>query len=197
MKQVGTDDKMSDRALLYALGTLTLTEARAFEEHIAEGCDSCAAQLREAEAIAHALAFESDEGEPPPVVFDQLRRFAVHEKPSALSRNGGASKPFRSVPVTEGDWFESSPGVLVKRLYENFQTGTVTSLVRMLPGSFGTVHRHPGVEECIVIEGDFHVAGDTLGPGDYHVADAGSIHDKPFSEDGALLVIIGPPYERL
>ncbi|HEY9231113.1 MAG TPA: cupin domain-containing protein, partial [Blastocatellia bacterium] len=77
------------------------------------------------------------------------------------------------------------------------ETGTFTSLVKMLPGSTGTLHRHPGIEECIILEGDFHVAGSRLGPGDYHIAGTGSIHDKPYSIDGALLVIIGPPYERL
>ena len=97
----------------------------------------------------------------------------------------------------EGQWFESSPGVLVKRLFENPETGTFTSLVRMLPGSIGTLHRHPGIEECIILEGDFHVAGSVLGPGDYHIAGAASVHDKPYSIGGTLLLIIGPPYERL
>src|SRR5262249_37792645 len=50
------EDKMKDRALLYALGTLTLAEARAFEDHIAGGCEECAVEMTAAEQIAANLS---------------------------------------------------------------------------------------------------------------------------------------------
>ena len=189
-------DPMKDRAALYALGTLTQNEARAFEDHLAGGCDDCAAELRASEQVTRSLAFLEAEVEPPPRVFDRIVGFITHT-PRPEPATAHAHGQLTTVRKDEGQWFESSPGVMAKRLFENPETGTFTTLVRMLPGSVGTLHRHPGIEECIILEGDFHVAGSRLGPGDYHVAGATSIHDKPYSVGGALLLIIGPPYERL
>jgi anti-sigma factor ChrR (cupin superfamily) len=196
MSYCAAEDQMKDRALLYALGTLTQNEARAFEDHLDDGCNDCEAELRASEQLTHSLAFEAAEIEPPPRVFERVVEFITEEKrPSPVAHHMPGQ--LTTVRKDEGQWFESSPGVLVKRLFENPETGTFTSLVRMLPGSTGTLHRHPGIEECIILEGDFHVAGSVLGPGDYHIAGADSLHDKPYSIGGTLLLIIGPPYERL
>ncbi|MFL6275371.1 MAG: cupin domain-containing protein [Blastocatellia bacterium] len=188
--------QMKEHALLYALGTLTQNEARAFEDHLADGCNDCEAELRASEQVASGLAYEAAEVAPPANVFERLMNF-VSEAPRPAPVAPAAPIQLTTVYKDEGQWFESSPGVLVKRLFNNPETGTFTSLIKMLPGSIGTLHRHPGIEECIILEGDFHVAGSRLGPGDYHIAGAGSIHEKPYSIGGALLVIIGPPYERL
>ena len=188
-------DLMLDRAALYALGTLTQNEARAFEDHLAD-CADCAAELCASEQLTRSLAFVEEEAEPSPRVFDRIMGFITQTpqpEPAAPHVHGELT----TVRKDEGRWFESSPGVMVKRLFENTETGTFTTLVRMLPGAVGTLHRHPGIEECIILEGDFNVAGSRLGPGDYHVAGAASLHDKPYSIGGALLLIIGPPYERL
>ncbi|MEN3334650.1 MAG: hypothetical protein V7641_4015 [Blastocatellia bacterium] len=196
MNDCAAADQMKDRALLYALGTLTQNEARAFEDHLHDGCHDCEAELRASERLTHSLAFEVAEIEPPARVFERVVGFITEEKrPSPVAHN--APGQLTTVRKDEGQWFESSPGVLVKRLFENPETGTFTSLVKMLPGATGTLHRHPGIEECIILEGDFHVAGGVLGPGDYHLAAADSLHDKPYSIGGTLLLIIGPPYERL
>ena len=196
MSTRAAEDTMRERALLYALGTLTQNEARAFEDHLADGCDDCEAELRASEQVARGLAFDGAEVEPPAHVFERIMDF-VAEAPRPAPIAPVTPGAVTTVHHDEGQWFESSPGVMVKRLFNNPETGTFTSLVKMLPGSTGTLHRHPGIEECIILEGDFHVAGSRLGPGDYHIAGTGSIHDKPYSISGALLVIIGPPYERL
>jgi anti-sigma factor ChrR (cupin superfamily) len=196
MNYCAATDQMKDRALLYALGTLTQNEARAFEDHLDDGCYDCKAELRASERLTGSLAFEVTEIEPPARVFERVVGFITKEKrPSPVAHN--APGRLTTVRKDEGQWFESSPGVLVKRLFENPETGTFTSLVKMLPGATGTLHCHPGIEECLILEGDFHVAGSVLGPGDYHLAGAASVHDKPYSIGGTLLLIIGPPYERL
>lgn len=196
MSDCAAADQMKEHALLYALGTLTQNEARVFEDHLAGGCRTCAIELRDSEALTRSLAFSGAEVAPPPQVFERLLGFVAEAEfpaPAAPHLPGQLT----TVRKDEGDWIESSPGVLVKRLFQNQETGTFTSLVHMLPGAVGTLHRHPGIEECIILEGDFHVAGSRLGPGDFHVAGAGSLHEKPYSIGGALLLIVGPPYERL
>ena len=196
MSQRAAADPMIDRAALYALGTLTQNEAHAFEDHLAGGCDDCIAELCASEQVTRSLALLEAEVEPPPRVFEQIVKFITQAPPPEPAASH-AHGELTTVRKDEGQWFESSPGVMVKRLFENPETGTFTTLVRMLPGAVGTLHRHPGIEECIILEGDFHVAGSRLGPGDYHVAGAASLHDKPYSIGGGLLLIIGPPYERL
>ena len=47
MRHTTTDEETSARAALCALGALDEREARDFEEHVAAGCDLCAAELRE------------------------------------------------------------------------------------------------------------------------------------------------------
>jgi quercetin dioxygenase-like cupin family protein len=68
-----------------------------------------------------------------------------------------------------------------------------TSLVRMLPGTRLPMHRHKGVEQFFVLEGDCHVHDEVLGPGDYHRAEAGSIHESTYTESGTLFLLIAPP----
>jgi len=196
MSNGAAEDQMKDNALLYALGTLTQNEARAFEDHLADGCRACETELRASQQLTDSLAFLPAEIAPPARVFERIVGFITEERrPSPVAHH--RTRTLTTVRKDEGEWIESSPGVLVKRLFENPETGTFTTLVKMLPGATGTQHRHPGIEECVILEGDFHVAGNVLGPGDYHIAGADSLHDKPYSVGGTLLLIIGPPYERL
>ena len=66
MKHTGPEHESGpERAALYALGALSPHEARAFEEHLSEGCSSCAADLRDFERIVEGLAFGAPPAAPP------------------------------------------------------------------------------------------------------------------------------------
>lgn len=201
MKHTPDEDAMILKAALYALGTLTQQEARAFEEHVAEGCAACEAKLQAYEGVVAHLGFApADEWEPPARISEKLSAYlseAQAERALEITRQIEAGQ-LLTIRLDEGDWRETSEGVFVKRLFANEDNSTVTVLVKMLPGARGTVHRHTGIEECVVVEGDFHVDEKVLGPGDYHCAPAGTIHDTPFTIEGTLLVIVGPAsYEVL
>jgi len=89
-------------------------------------------------------------------------------------------------------------GVLLKKLHVDQATGIATSLVRMLPGTALPAHQHIGVEQVFVIEGDCNVAGQKLRSGDYHRAEAGSIHESTYTIEGTLFLLIAPErYELL
>ena len=62
----------------------------------------------------------------------------------------------------------------------------------MQPGSHIPMHRHRGIEECYVIEGDVYANNETLSAGDYTCAMEGSIHHAISTVDGALLLIVSP-----
>ena len=78
----------------------------------------------------------------------------------------------------------------MKRLFADKQTGTVTSLFKFKPGAHTPRHMHAGIEQCLIVEGDFHLNDEVFGPGDFTCAMAGSVHEIAYSEKGALLLIV-------
>jgi hypothetical protein len=51
-------------------------------------------------------------------------------------------------------------------------------------------HRHPQVEELYVLEGSCVCAGEFLQAGDYHRAEAGTVHPVTSSEQGCLALVM-------
>ena len=195
-----TAHEMTDAVALYALGALSQHEARSFEAHLAEGCDICQAELESFEQTVRAVAFSAAEAEPPARVRAELLSTVSKSVPeqtieSVAARGLGR---FVSILASEGKWTELREGVLLKNLHVDQATGIATSLVRMLPGTALPCHQHIGVEQVFVIEGDCNVAGQKLTPGDYHRAEAGSIHESTYTVDGTLFLLIAPErYEVL
>lgn len=201
MKHPVAPDEMIEVAAAYALGALSQQEARAFEDHLAEGCRACKAELESFEATLTALAFaEEAEASPVKVRDELLTRF----RDEALANEGAPAEPwsdahkFISIRGSEGRWRRAGEGVSVKQLYVDSASGITTSLVRMEPGTSLPVHQHQGVEQFYIIEGDCHVGEDVLGPGDYHRAAAGSIHEKTYTVNGTMFLLVAPKnYEVL
>ena len=190
---------MTDVAVLYALGALSQHEARSFEEHLADGCDLCRAELESFDLTVTALAFSAPEEQPP----DRVRAALLARVGQSVPEQtvGPAQTdigPFVSILASENTWRELREGVLLKKLHVDPATGIATSLVRMMPGTALPVHQHIGVEQFFVIEGDCNVAGQRLTSGDYHRAEAGSTHESTYTVDGTLFLLIAPErYEVL
>ena len=197
MKHTVAEDALSERAALYALGALNQHEARAFEVHIEEGCSVCEAELRPFESVVATIGFAAPEAEPPRSARDKLlARLAESDGddgqaifPKELPPQVDLSK-FLIVRSDEGEWKKASEGILIKQLFADENRGTVTSLYKLSPGTYIPTHRHLGVEECYILEGDFHTSAGVLGPGDYTCAMKDSIHPKLYSQNGALLLIV-------
>lgn len=194
MKHTVAEDALCERAALYALGALNQHEARAFEEHISEGCEVCEAELRPFETVTASLGLAAREAEPPQGAREKLlARIAEASTPPALSgtppRQVDLSKSL-IVRAHEGEWKKASKGLFIKQLFVDETSSTVTSLYKMLPGTHIPTHRHLGVEECYIIEGDFHTDEGVLGPGDYTCAMKGSTHPSLYTQNGALLLIV-------
>lgn len=187
------DDQIREQLALYALGALSQHEARAVDRHLGEGCEVCQAELEPFESVVAALGFAGPLESPPPSVREQLVSRLSEESQAPVvgtaSMRDGLNQ-FYSLRADQGEWLESSPGLLEKQLFVDENKGTVTTLIKMLPGVKLPSHRHLGIEECLVLEGDFHVNGKVFGPGDYRCAMAGSIDQSPYSVDGTLLLIL-------
>ena len=194
MKHNVAEDALCERAALYALGALNQHEARAFEEHIFEGCDVCEAELRPFESVVAILGFAAPEVDPPPGARERLLAHLAEARPQPalsekLPRQVDLSR-FLTVRSDEGEWKEASAGIFIKQLFVDETSRTVTSLFKLLPGTHIPTHRHRGPEECYIIEGDFHTDDGILGPGDYTCAMKDSVHPKLYTQNGALLLIV-------
>ena len=73
-----------ERAALYALGSLSEHEARAFKIHLRDGCAICSKELSGFEAVVGELSFGAVSAEPPAGVIDKL--LARIEKDSQTQR---------------------------------------------------------------------------------------------------------------
>lgn len=207
MKHVEAEDDIRECAALYALGSLTQTEARAFEEHVAEGCRICAGEMAEFDEVVGALACATPERSPAADLRDRLlARIGVEPQARCTESGAGAygvevsEVPGSAVePVMfvlradEGEWRETpDAGVFAKVLFVDKARETVTSLVKMSPGARVPMHRHLGIEQCLVLEGDLRAGGVTLRAGDYNCWLPDTVHAELNSEQGNLLLIVAP-----
>lgn len=200
-----SNEQMQELAALYALGALTQHEARAMEDYLAERHSGFAEELAAFETIAAHLALAAPEQAPPPklrqnllaVIAQETRPTVKEETPIPMASPQTLSQMF-SLRASEGEWQEIGAGMLVKTLFVDSSRGMMTSLVRMLPGTALPPHKHLGNEQFYVLEGDCHVHGAQLGPGDFHCAVAGSIHESTYTVDGTSFLLIAPTeYEIL
>jgi anti-sigma factor ChrR (cupin superfamily) len=217
MSHTTTDEELTGQAALYALGALDPAEARAFEEHLAEGCETCAAELREFESVAADLGLAAPQAEPPANVRARLLALVSDDEDAGASgetetttahdsdlsdditddgpnlRRDAAG--FLVVRAGEGRWFETEDaGVSYKLLFADRERGTFTTLVRMEAGARIPRHRHLGVEQCLVLEGDLRSGPIEMSAGDFNCSLPGSVHDELQTDKGALLLIVSPKH---
>ncbi len=206
MSHTTADEEAVGRAALYALGALEGDEARDFEGHVAAGCAACSAELRDFEAVVADLGLAAPEAEPPAGVRSRLltlveggdgsRGGGEVETDDAHARgsvtNEGQSG-FLVVRAGEGAWLPTEDaGVTYKLLFADPARSTVTTLVRMSPGSRIRSHRHLGVEQCLVLEGDVRSGAVRMSAGDFNCSLPGSVHEELITEGGALLLLVSP-----
>ena len=196
MSHTTVDEEAAGRAALYALGALDGDEAREFEEHLAAGCAACEAELREFETVAGDLGLAAREAEPPAEVRARLLSLISEgggESGAGISQKGAPG--FLVVRAGEGLWRPTDDaGVSFKLLFSDRERGTVTTLVRMEPGSRIRSHRHLGVEQCLVLEGDVRSGEIGMKAGDFNCSLPGSVHEQLVSDGGALLLIVSPEH---
>lgn len=97
------------------------------------------------------------------------------------------------LPSSDEDWQPSGlPGIHVKWLTDGAAHERRAVLVRFDPGAAFPPHRHSMREECIVLEGRLTFGDETMKPGDYQVAEAGTIHPLQVSEEGCLVLVLAP-----
>jgi len=192
MKHGRADDATKEMAALYALGALTPLEAAAFDRHLADGCDTCRTELRAFDSVVADLGLGAPQTEPPSGLRERLLSSidsGRHADP-APAASADTKPPLLTIRADEGEWMAAAEGVFVKTLFADEASGTVTTMVKMSPGARLPMHRHLGIEQCLMLDGDFHVNDQVFHKGDYHCAKEGSLHETLFTETGALFLIV-------
>ena len=152
-----------------------------FEEHLSDGCLQCHARIRETQEALAGVSVSLEPITPADSVKARLLKRIDSEKPGLVY-----------IHANEGKWIDVEPGIVAKILNLDTERRRVTALVRMAPGSAYADHRHLGTEEVLVLEGSCYCGGRRLRPGDYHRADAGSIHLDTRTDEGSLMLVIAP-----
>jgi anti-sigma factor ChrR (cupin superfamily) len=192
----------AELAALFAAGAMPLDEQAAFEAHLAQGCAACSAELRALTPVVTALVGALAPVLPDPGLRDKLlRRVAnppgqapggsplrAHLHAESAPADPGA--PLLIQRAADAAWEPTEiEGVRIRVLFVDRAHNHFTALVRMAAGTTYPAHLHDGPEECLVLEGDLHVADQVLHTGDYQRAPAGSRHVIQSTRAGCLLMI--------
>ena len=99
---------------------------------------------------------------------------------------GAGTEPARPAPPrwSEPKWREVAPGISCQRLSTDAASKRVTLLVRLAPGVEYPPHRHAGVEELHLLDGELVVDDKTLSAGDYLRSEPGTEDHRVWSATG-------------
>ncbi len=108
--------------------------------------------------------------------------------PNAKNHEGLSALASRYVTVGELPWAPTRfPGVEIKVLMEDKDTGLLTALTRLAPGSVLPDHEHVDIEQSYVLEGSLADGEGVATAGNYVWRPPGSRH-VAHSPDGALVL---------
>lgn len=178
-------DEMSELAALHALDALGDDEQRQFKQALETAPPEVRQQVAAFQEVAQELAFSGPAISPPASLRARLMARIAQEP----QEQEGAGE-FTFVRSANVAWRDLGPGVSMKLLFNDSAGARATMLLRLAPGGKLLAHRHRQVEEFYVLEGSCICAGEFLQAGDYHRAEAGSVHPITSSEQGCLALVM-------
>jgi anti-sigma factor ChrR (cupin superfamily) len=181
-----------EQAALYVLGALEPDEARAVEAALAADA-TLAAEVQAFEQVVADLALSADEAEPPTGLREKLlERITLEAEPQAKAAPRTPDLSTISLRKEEGKWRQLAPRVLSKVLYADARTGLVTSLIKLEPGGYLPRHRHLGVEQMFIVEGECRINDEIFRPGDFRMRPADTEDVELTTEHGATILLVAP-----
>jgi quercetin dioxygenase-like cupin family protein len=100
-------------------------------------------------------------------------------------------------PWAEPDWENVAPGISCRILSSDTDLQRVSMLVRLAPGGEYPPHRHAGIEELHLLEGELWIDDRKLYPGAYNRAEAGTTDSRVFSDTGCMCVLVTSTADEL
>jgi hypothetical protein len=178
-----------DLVSLYLLQALPAGERREAADTIA-ACAECRDEVETLRPIIEAfVSWPTDVLRPPTALWERLaQRIAVE--------TGRAAAP-ESPTVAAADWEEAAPGISYKVLERDIERQRVSMLVRLGPGAAYPPHRHAGLEELYLLDGELFIDGRKLYPGDYNRSEVGTADQHVWSETGCTCVLLTSTLDSL
>lgn len=170
-------------ARAHALQAISGNEAQTIEAHLAS-CEGCRREVEALSPLVDAFAcWPTDVLGPSCALKSRLadRLFAD----AGGKRVQPSPHCFR-----EPDWNEVSPGIFCKVLTNDCEAHMVGMLVRLTPGTHYPPHKHGGVEELHLLDGELWIDARKLQPGDYNRAEPGTGDRRVWSETGCTCVLL-------
>jgi len=204
------DDSLRDLAVLYALQGPPESGVGDYAAHLA-GCAVCRDEVAALTRTLGSLAELAPRVEPPPELRARLLERTAHE--ASAGRRTATAPAIQTwkqwagnapagglpyVPASLGAWEPTAiAGIAVRKLHVDREHDRATMLIRMDAGTSYPGHRHGGVEECYVLEGDLRVGEILMRAGDYQRVETGSEHPVQATESGCLLFIVSSLRDEL
>ncbi len=197
------NNELLEQAALYALGALDGKELQTFEKKVAEG-GSVSHAVEGFQEVARQLGTAAKSANPPAhlreKLFDRIKNESrLSPLKTAKTHQRSETSPSGLTFVSAGaeGWQEVSPGLQLKTLFFDQAQGRMTALARMAGGCNYDAHRHDKPEELYVLEGTCYCGGRLLYPGDYHRAEADTIHYETSTVNGCMMLVIFSPTNEM
>jgi len=179
------EQDLAELAALYALEALGDDAQRQFARALETASASTREEVATFQDVVQELAFSGPAIAPPASLKERLMARIAQEPQEPVEHTG-----FTFVRSQGLAWQELGSGLSIKVLFHDAAGSRTTMLLRLAPGGTLIGHRHPQVEELYVLEGSCLCAGEFLQVGDYHRAEAGSVHPVTSSEQGCLALVM-------
>ena len=190
-------DQQQEQASLYVLGALTGAEHDAFGAEL-----RASVELREfvftlqqtTLLVAMATPFVRPSRELKDKVLRRIEAAGPGSQPAiqpaGLEVASLAGLRFLCADDTAGWKQLAVPGAWIKLLSIERERGYAVLLGKLEPGVRYPAHTNAGPEDLYVLTGDLHVGDRTMRAGDFHHADAGSLHGENYSVEGCTLLAV-------
>lgn len=179
------EQDLAELAALYALEALGDDAQRPFTRSLETASASTKEEVAAFQEVVQELAFSGPAIAPPASLKAKLMA-RIAQEPQDQEGAGD----FTFVRSAQMAWRDLGPGVSMKMLFNDSAGMRATMLLRLAPGGKLVAHRHRQVEEFYVLEGNCICAGEFLQAGDYHRAEAGSVHPITSSDEGCLALVM-------
>lgn len=177
----------------FALSSLEADERTLMQAHLAT-CVSCREEYEALAPVTGELAAWRDHAVPrtAPLWNRLLERIAGQAQRQPATSSASAVHAW-----SEPQWKEVADGITCKLLSTDVETGRVSMLVRLAPGTAYPPHQHASVEELFLLEGELWIDENKLNPGDYNRAEPGTADHRVWSATGCMCLLITSRADQL
>jgi putative transcriptional regulator len=183
-----------DLVASYALSALERRESEVMKAHLPT-CAECRQEYESLSSVTDTLSAWRYQTLPPVASSWNLLAERIANQPQ--QKVAVQPTPLPVQDWAEPRWKEVAAGISCKLLSTDTEADRVSMLVRLAPNTSYPPHRHAGLEELYLLEGELWIEDRRLEPGDYNRAEAGTSDHRVWSETGCMCLLITSPSDQI